>query len=301
MSADRPDRSAGHGRDPWIALAGTLLLHGLVLFAGNRAADGRPLDPSPGVGNEGPMSLVALSSDAAEVLLARLGPPDPLAPLGASGGGPPAPDTLALPGLHLPRSARGLGQGPPTGGSPPDLPPLLPPGEAGPRALPPALPALVEPLPTPGEPLDSALEGPSPEHQEAPPERPSPRAGPDPAGPHPAAGAQGEERRSAAAASGDQAPWLDAGLVDRLVRLRVTPEYPLLSRRRGEEGTVALGLEVRPDGPVGPVTVLESSGHPALDAAAVAAVRRWRFDPGALAEEGSPRRFRLPLRFALGR
>lgn len=57
------------------------------------------------------------------------------------------------------------------------------------------------------------------------------------------------------------------------------PEYPVLARRRGFEGSLVLMFEIRDDGTCGEIRVLESSGHEILDEAAVGAVRKWRFQP----------------------
>jgi periplasmic protein TonB len=57
------------------------------------------------------------------------------------------------------------------------------------------------------------------------------------------------------------------------------PNYPEASRRRGEQGVVRVELFVDPAGRVANVRVTESSGFAALDAAALEAVRDWRFRP----------------------
>jgi protein TonB len=57
------------------------------------------------------------------------------------------------------------------------------------------------------------------------------------------------------------------------------PEYPPASRLRGEQGRVTLLVQVDPLGEVRDLSVLGSSGHAALDGAALRAVRRWRFEP----------------------
>ncbi|MBO9518162.1 MAG: energy transducer TonB [Porphyrobacter sp.] len=57
------------------------------------------------------------------------------------------------------------------------------------------------------------------------------------------------------------------------------PAYPNISRRKKEEGTVVLRLVIAEDGKVADVSVSRSSGFPALDDAAVAAVRKWRWSP----------------------
>jgi len=74
---------------------------------------------------------------------------------------------------------------------------------------------------------------------------------------------------------------------------RVTPVYPLASRRRGEEGEVRLLVGVARDGSTASVEVVGTSGFSALDEAAVFAVRRWRFAPG------SPEKLIVPVIFRL--
>lgn len=64
--------------------------------------------------------------------------------------------------------------------------------------------------------------------------------------------------------------------------VRVTqPEYPPSSRRKGEQGRVTLKLLVAETGRISTAEVLESSGYPALDEAAINGVKRdWRVIPG---------------------
>lgn len=57
------------------------------------------------------------------------------------------------------------------------------------------------------------------------------------------------------------------------------PNYPEASRRRGEQGIVLLELSVDASGRIVDVRIVESSGFSALDAAAVEALRDWRFRP----------------------
>ena len=57
----------------------------------------------------------------------------------------------------------------------------------------------------------------------------------------------------------------------------VTPEYPRLARLRGTQGIVILEVTVDRQGEVSDVSVLRSTE--ALDEAAIAAVRRWRYEP----------------------
>jgi protein TonB len=57
------------------------------------------------------------------------------------------------------------------------------------------------------------------------------------------------------------------------------PKYPARAVRRREEGVVELKILVEPDGTAGKVTVVKSSGHRALDKAAIEAVEQWKFKP----------------------
>lgn len=77
------------------------------------------------------------------------------------------------------------------------------------------------------------------------------------------------------------------------------PEYPRLSRLRGEEGVVLLEIEVLPDGRVGAVRVLQGSPYPRLTKAALAAARAARFQPAL--RDGQPVRavVRVPFEFTL--
>jgi protein TonB len=79
----------------------------------------------------------------------------------------------------------------------------------------------------------------------------------------------------------------------------VRPEYPPLARMRGIEGQVVLEAILATDGHVEPdITVVQSV--PPLDAAAITAVRQWRFRP-ARDRNGVPVRvtLRVPVRFVL--
>lgn len=80
------------------------------------------------------------------------------------------------------------------------------------------------------------------------------------------------------------------------------PKYPPAARRRGAEGRVVLAVQVGADGRARTIELRQSSGHADLDAAALKAVRRWRFAPasrGGVSVEGLaivPIRFRLVAR-----
>ena len=76
-------------------------------------------------------------------------------------------------------------------------------------------------------------------------------------------------------------------------------QYVDAARADGKEGRLLLELSVGEDGAVGRVAVL-SSVHPALDAAAVAAVKTWRFAPATRCGKPTGGVYRVARRFELG-
>jgi len=78
---------------------------------------------------------------------------------------------------------------------------------------------------------------------------------------------------------------------------RALPAYPRAAARRGEQGITEVILHVRPDGRVDEVKVERSSGSQLLDAAAVEAFGRWRFE--RLVDSPSGRWLRTAQRFIL--
>lgn len=77
------------------------------------------------------------------------------------------------------------------------------------------------------------------------------------------------------------------------------PEYPILSRRYEQQGTVVLEVLVKADGTAGEVKLKSSSGYPLLDKSAISAVRGWRFNPAT--RDGKPvaQWYPLPITFKL--
>lgn len=65
-----------------------------------------------------------------------------------------------------------------------------------------------------------------------------------------------------------------------LVATHTTPDYPPISRRLGEQGTLRLRLSITVEGAVKDAMVEQSSGHQRLDDAAVQWVKaHWRYAP----------------------
>ncbi|MGY4525103.1 energy transducer TonB [Pseudomonas sp. UBA4617] len=77
------------------------------------------------------------------------------------------------------------------------------------------------------------------------------------------------------------------------------PEYPQLAQRRGWEGTVLLRVEVLPSGAPGQIQIQKSSGRDALDAAALAAVKRWSFVPARQGDVAQTGWVSVPIDFKL--
>ncbi len=77
------------------------------------------------------------------------------------------------------------------------------------------------------------------------------------------------------------------------------PEYPRLSRVRGEEGTVVLEVEVRPDGTPAAIRVVRSSGYRRLDRAAVEGMRKARFSPATRGGRPTGDTIRVAITFDL--
>jgi protein TonB len=77
------------------------------------------------------------------------------------------------------------------------------------------------------------------------------------------------------------------------------PVYPSMSRRLGEEGTVRLRVKVGADGTALTVETERSSGFQRLDAAALDAVRRWRFVPARRGDVAIEAWVAVPIVFKL--
>jgi protein TonB len=84
-----------------------------------------------------------------------------------------------------------------------------------------------------------------------------------------------------------------------LYRQNPVPEYPLIARRRGYQGTVVLEVLVSRDGKVKELNLSASSGHSVLDRAALASVKGWLFDPGTRGGEKVEMWVKVPVRFQL--
>jgi TonB family protein len=112
---------------------------------------------------------------------------------------------------------------------------------------------------------------------------------------------QGDERQTArsdfeAGASLATAPGVRAPIVKRSVQ----PSYTAAAMEQKIQGVVSLDVVVMPDGRVDRVRVVRSlNAEAGLDDAAVAAARRWVFEPGTLNGVPVPVIVRIELEFRL--
>jgi len=77
------------------------------------------------------------------------------------------------------------------------------------------------------------------------------------------------------------------------------PAYPQKARKLRQEGLVVLGLKLNDCGDISNVLIARSSGHPLLDDAAVATMKRWHFTPARLGEKAVESEVEVPIRFKL--
>lgn len=89
-----------------------------------------------------------------------------------------------------------------------------------------------------------------------------------------------EESVAPANIAQDETMAMDEGVTAEAVSIGTFhPSYPRISRRRGEEGTVILRMQVLADGNAGRVDILQSSGFQRLDDAAVKGAAKTMFQP----------------------
>ena len=77
------------------------------------------------------------------------------------------------------------------------------------------------------------------------------------------------------------------------------PPYPLLARRRHQEGLVLLTVTVTPQGRPASITIKQNSGFPLLDDAALQSVRNWEFQPARINSIAVESEIEVPIRFKL--
>ena len=196
---------------------------------------------------------------------------------------------------------------------------------AGPAAAPPEAPPAPEPAPKARPPRARAA-APRPQAPPAIPEAPRAASAPaddtsgdatevapaasaqqadaadDGAGAAPAGGNDGAAGGAQAARPGGAAGGVGAaGVAGWMPRggVQPRPAYPDGARRRGVEGTSHVALRLAASGRVEEVRLHRSAGDERLDDAALAAVRRWRFDAPPPGASWSGLWFVVPIEFRL--
>lgn len=77
------------------------------------------------------------------------------------------------------------------------------------------------------------------------------------------------------------------------------PQYPATARTMRLSGTVTMTVHIAKNGTVSAVKVI--SGHPLLNAAAVDAVRRWKYEPFQLNGQAIENDINVQVRFDIPR
>ena len=155
--------------------------------------------------------------------------------------------------------------------------------------------AAPEPVPPPKDPDPEPPPPVAPDPLPALPPEPSAPSLPDPEPPRPVPEAPPPEPEANAAAAPRQAK-IDA---PPRPKKAIRPEYPRLSRLRGEQGDVIVEIVVNERGTVDEVTVVASSGYAELDAAAVKAAKAAKFNPAKADGAAVRSTARLTLNFQL--
>jgi periplasmic protein TonB len=162
---------------------------------------------------------------------------------------------------------------------------LAPPPKPAPEPPPP--PVVKAPPPrviaAPPKPADT----PAPFTVEAPPPEPV-AAAPTPVQPEPAP-----------APPAPPAPVIIPTSAIQFLETPLPPEYPRVSKRLNETGTVMLQVHIDERGNPAQVVVKRSSNFPRLDEAAVLAVRRWRFRPHLVNDRPTAGWATIPVIFEL--
>jgi protein TonB len=82
-------------------------------------------------------------------------------------------------------------------------------------------------------------------------------------------------------------------------RQQVPPSYPRRALDLGQQGTVTLHAEVLPSGAPRELKIAKSSGHRLLDMAALAAVKKWKFEPTSVDGNAVVSWVRVPVNFVI--
>ncbi len=293
MAAARLDAATWRAASrPALCVAGSAMLHAaaaMLLLLGTGQArhdappeitislaidpagtDPRPAPDTPSIEPAEAHAAIPLTSDANAVTIQDAPPPAPDI----------APDTAVPPAILADAAA--------TETTTASLPIIAP-------APPPEPPELqpVQPMPPPVQ----VRPTPAPIAAAPPPPRRRPRPAPHAAAHRPAPSGAGASLPAAPAIPVDDGPLLIANPRFRLPPS--PPAYPARARDLGQEGEVVVRARLDLSGAPEEVVVHRSSGFDLLDRAALAAVRRWAFEPGRRGGQAVPAWVQVPVRFAL--
>jgi protein TonB len=86
----------------------------------------------------------------------------------------------------------------------------------------------------------------------------------------------------------------------KLIR-RVNPDYPSAAKRDGTEGSVDLEVTISPRGVVEDISVVHATPPDMFEKSAVAAVRKWKYDPRFVDGLPSEAHVKVHLEFGPGK
>jgi protein TonB len=86
----------------------------------------------------------------------------------------------------------------------------------------------------------------------------------------------------------------------KLIR-RVNPDYPSAAKRDGMEGSVDLEVSISPRGVVEDISVVHATPPDMFEKSAVAAVRKWKYDPRFVDGLPSEAHVKVHLEFGPGK
>jgi protein TonB len=277
--ASTPVQAPGAARVPFAALAVSLAAHGALIAALTLfAASPRPLGGAVEIPVEIVIEAVAPSPTAAE-------PPAPAPPPAATADPSPPASTPAPPPEATSALAAPAAESPaPVGPSPlSDAEEALPPLAAAPPPAPP---------PPAATPTSAPVEAAPPPPRAQPP-RPLETAPPQPPRPKTALARASPGKTASAAPKAE----IDAYRASLYARISGAVRYPEAARERGAAGVAVVDFSFDATGRVTSASLAQSSGDAALDAEAVAGVRR--ASPLPPPPEGAPRAYAIPLRYRL--
>ncbi|MDR2306570.1 MAG: energy transducer TonB [Paucimonas sp.] len=182
----------------------------------------------------------------------------------------------------------------------PLVPPQVPPmtiefaAPAPPAVEPPPPAPVIQPVPPPVPVVDELAAKPAPKAKPKPVPKPQPKPV-EAAAPAPVAAPAAPAPAPVPPAPAPVTP----ASANAAYLKNPAPEYPQMAQRRGWEGTVLLRVEVLPSGKPGQIQVQKSSGRDALDAAALAAVKRWSFVPARQGDVAQVGWVSVPIDFKL--